>query len=168
MLTNKTYSWIASDEILTSLEFVGFEKTDGSKIGVNTMVMLSRPHWDNDYRIEESFKNAANVYSKSTDQTVLGRVVQGRFKQHPYVTDQGRRAVRATQMELPDVDASGDGDGSGSGSGDGSEAEEDMVVVIALCSVAGVLLLGIPLLLALRSKACLFTQCFSKGSKVVN
>ena len=91
LLGNTEYSWVSADGIVGSVvmdkEFV---KTDGGKIGVYVDVVLTRPHWDNDYRLEESFKAAANEYMRRNETSVLGRIVQGKFKKNDYVTDQVR------------------------------------------------------------------------------
>ena len=67
-----------------------FVKTDGGKIGVYVDAVLTRPHRDNDYRLEESLKSATNEYMRRNETSVLGRIVQGKFKKNDYVTDQVR------------------------------------------------------------------------------
>ncbi len=167
MLGNTDYSWIAAEGIMTKVETEKeFFKTDGNKIGVHIKVTLSKPHWDNDYRIEESFKAAANEYKKRNETDVLGRIVQGRFDKNDYVTDKGRLAVRATRIALEDEDMSGSGDGSGEGSGDGEEDEEDNeVLTIIMIAVGCIILIGLPLFICFRSKACLVGTCCSKGKE---
>lgn len=73
LLTNKKYSWIAADEMIVHLNFTSFQKTSGNKIGVNFEVLLNRPNWNNDYRIEQSFKIAADEYASRNETSVLGK-----------------------------------------------------------------------------------------------
>ena len=61
LLGNTEYSWVANDNLIVNMTFENFTKTDGNKIGVNIRVHLSSPHWDNDYRLEESFKGQCST-----------------------------------------------------------------------------------------------------------
>jgi hypothetical protein len=50
------------DNLLGNATFVDFQKTSGGLIGVNFVIWLTKPHWDNAQRIERAFRKLAEMY----------------------------------------------------------------------------------------------------------
>lgn len=89
----------------------------------------------------------------------------GAFEKNDYVTNQGKKALEARRKDFPDEN--GSGSGSGDGSGDNSEDNTMATgLVVALTLLAVIILIGIPIFVAFRSRACLFKYCFAKGKVV--
>ena len=62
MLFNRGLSTIMNDNLLGNATFVDFQKTSGGLTGVNFVIWLTKPHWDNDRRIENAFRKLAELY----------------------------------------------------------------------------------------------------------
>ena len=75
MLENAEYSDIAKEKLLGPIQFVGFEKAFGGRIGLRFKIRLLRPHWDNKQRLENAFAKLAEAYKNQSadDWTVLGK-----------------------------------------------------------------------------------------------
>ena len=161
LFLNKDYSDLMVDNLLKSVEFIGFKKLKG-KCGVEFNVHLTRPHWDNDRRIENAFENLVNVYKNQSEEeeNVLGKRVLGKFTKRDYVVDNFPHSHIAKRIQI--IEEVNDDDLSGSGSGEEEPVvEEEGLPLIFLVAVplGGLLILCIPFCIALRSKACLCRQC---------
>ena len=62
MLYNRMYSSLMAEDLLGNATFVNFVKTSGGLTGVNFVIWLTKPHWDNNQRIENAFRNVAELY----------------------------------------------------------------------------------------------------------
>ena len=62
MLYNRAYSALTVDNLLANATFLGFHKTAGGLTGVDFNIWLTKPHWDNDKRIEKAFGSLAERY----------------------------------------------------------------------------------------------------------
>lgn len=163
MLTNRKSSQLIKDKLLGPIEFVGFQKTPGGKVGVQFELVIKKPHWDNNRRIEQAFADLAEMYKNRTDKTVLGRSVLGRFSKHDYVVDDAPKThvARRTEFVEEDEDSETSGSGSGEGSGDDLIEEDEGLPLIffILVPIGSLLILCIPFCVAIRSRACLCKQC---------
>ena len=62
MLFNRMYSSLMDEDLLGNATFVNFVKTSGGLTGVNFVIWLTKPHWDNDQRIVRAFRHVAELY----------------------------------------------------------------------------------------------------------
>ncbi len=89
LLVNKQYSSLMVDKLLGYVKFLGFKRTPKAKVGVEFEILMTKPHWDNDQRIENGFAELVEVYrNQSADEkTVLGRGVLGRYTKRDYIVN---------------------------------------------------------------------------------
>ena len=62
MLYNRAYSSIMAEGLLGNVTFVGFRKSSVGLTGVDFVIWLTKPHWDNAQRIERAFRLLAELY----------------------------------------------------------------------------------------------------------
>ena len=155
---NEEHSDLMVDNLLRSVEFVEFKKLKG-KVGVTFEVHLNQPHWDNDRRIENAFTKLIEVYRNHSDKDVLGKRVLGKYTKRSYRVENPPETHRARRIEIKQV-VLDDDLGSGSGDDTTPETEEGLPLVFFICvPLAVLILICIPFIVALRSKACLCRQC---------
>jgi hypothetical protein len=97
LLLNKKYSALMVDNLMGSIEFLGFKKTPKGKVGVEFEILMNKPHWDNDDKIEKAFEQLIYIYrnQSTSDKTVLGRGVLGRYTKRDYLVHHAPNTHRA-------------------------------------------------------------------------
>ena len=176
MFQNKNLSDLKVEDILGPMKFKKFKKTQDSRVGVIFTIVIKKPHWDNNRRIEKVFAKLAEAYKNqsSDDLTVLGKEITGFPMRNSYIIDNPpiSHSAKRIEWEVPkekeDDSASDDGSGSGSGSesgsgsGEGSKVESTGNLSLMLTLIpAGVILIASSLLvLLLNEKTCQLKLCF--------
>ncbi len=160
LFLNKEYSALKLEGILDSIEFVEFTQKK-SKVAVVFQVHLNTPHWDNDRRIENAFTELIEIYrNQSADEkNVLGKGVLGRYTKRDYVVNDPPNTHTAKRIPIEQNVVVDEGNSTANATLTDTEEDEGLpLLFVILVPLGSLLILCIPFILALRTKACLCRQ----------
>ena len=169
MFRNNEHSSLVKKNLLGEIKFKEFKKTASSRVGVRFSIVIKKPHWNNNKRIEEAFAELAILYKNQSkdDDTVLGKPINGMILRNSYIVDDPPSSHSAKRIPWDDpVDegaSSGGGDDSKSESGSGDDSKEDEKVdfplMLTLIPTGAVLIVVVLVYLVLNRKTCQIKLC---------